>query len=170
MTTIYSFDPISDRNARVLILGSMPGKVSLEAGQYYANPRNAFWRIMESILGIPSEGSYEERCAMLVEHGIALWDVLRACARPGSLDADIVESSIVPNDFQSFFELHRGIEAVYFNGAKAEHAYRRHVHPSLRGRAAGIDLTRLPSTSPAHAALYFEAKLAAWRVMVRNNE
>ena len=107
---------------------------------------------------------------MLVEHGIALWDVLRACARPGSLDADIVESSIVPNDFQSFFELHRGIEAVYFNGAKAEHAYRRHVHPSLRGRAAGIDLTRLPSTSPAHAALYFEAKLAAWRVMVRNNE
>lgn len=165
MTMLYGFAQISDRNARLLILGSMPGRASLEAGQFYANPRNVFWRIMESILDIPAAAPYEQRAALLIANGVALWDVVKACMRSGSLDSDIVDSSIVPNDFQSFFESHRGIEAVYFNGAKAERSYTKYVSPKLSGRAVGIALHRLPSTSPAHASLSFDDKVERWRLI-----
>lgn len=149
----------------MLILGSMPGAVSLQAGEYYAHPRNAFWHIIEALFGISTGLPYVERCGLLLEHRIAVWDVLRACRRPGSLDSSIVESSIVPNDFQDFFAAHPGIEAVYFNGAKAESAYRKHVQPTLPARAAGLGLTRLPSTSAAHASLGFDDKLERWRII-----
>jgi hypoxanthine-DNA glycosylase len=165
VTTQYGFEPIAAPDARVLVLGSMPGVVSLQAGEYYAHPRNAFWRIIEALFGIPVALPYGERCRRLLEHRIAVWDVLRACTRPGSLDSSIVESSIVANDFRGFFAAHRGIEAVYFNGAKAESAYRRHVQPTLPEPAADLGLTRLPSTSPAHASLSFDDKLERWRTI-----
>jgi hypoxanthine-DNA glycosylase len=165
VTTQYGFEPIAAPNARVLVLGSMPGVVSLRAGEYYAHPRNAFWRIIEALFGISVALPYGERCRRLLEHRIAVWDVLHACRRSGSLDSSIVESSIVANDFPGFFAAHRGIQAVYFNGAKAESAYRRYVHPTLPVRAMGMGLTRLPSTSPAHASLSFDDKLERWRII-----
>lgn len=165
MSLLHGLDPISNRNARVLILGSMPGRISLAAGQYYANPRNAFWRVMEAILDVPSTLPYEERCALLVKRRVALWDVLKMCSRSGSLDSDIVESSIVANDFRSFFVSHSRIRAIYFNGAKAEAVYIRYVHPGLCRRAANIALRRLPSTSPAHASLDFDSKLEHWGII-----
>jgi hypoxanthine-DNA glycosylase len=168
VTIHYSFDPIAGPEARMLILGSMPGAVSLQAGEYYAHPRNAFWHIIEALFGISTALPYGERCGLLLEHRIAVWDVLRACRRPGSLDSSIVEASIVANDFRSFFAAHRGIEFVYFNGAKAESAYRRYVLAKLPDRAADLALMRLPSTSPAHASLNFEAKLAAWGIIAQN--
>lgn len=163
--TVHSFEPIAGAGARTLILGSMPGKASLRARQYYAHPRNAFWRLIESLLGIPADLPYTECCARLVARRIALWDVLKACTRTSSLDSDIVESTIVANDFATFLTVHPGIDRIFFNGAKAEAVYRKRVVPSLPSPLAEIPRQRLPSTSPANASLSFDQKLARWRVI-----
>jgi TDG/mug DNA glycosylase family protein len=163
MSLVHSFPPISDVSATRLILGSMPGKASLAAQQYYAHPRNCFWQIMSSILNVPSGASYEMRCEVLVEQNVALWDVLKMCTRTGSLDSDIVESSIVANDFVGFLSDHPGIGTIFFNGAKAEKTYVRHVQPILPDRLARIRLVRLPSTSPANASIPFDVKLRMWQ-------
>ena len=161
MTRVHSFEPIASDDAEVLILGSMPGKASLEANQYYAHPRNAFWKIIERACGVDCEMSYADRVEILTANRIALWDVLKTCTRESSLDSDIVESSIVPNDFESFFAAHPNLNRIYFNGAMAEKSYRKHVLPRL-GEQSRLRYARLPSTSPAHAALTLEAKITAW--------
>ncbi|MGZ5000921.1 MAG: DNA-deoxyinosine glycosylase [Methylomonas sp.] len=164
MTEVFSFPPIAGKGARILILGSMPGKVSLEAHQYYAHPRNLFWPIMGELVGAYPGLDYPERTRILIANGIALWDVLKSCRRPGSLDANIDKSSMVINDFKAFFEAHPQIKRVFFNGATAEHGFRRHVLPDLS--AEGLAFRRLPSTSPAHAALSYQQKLEIWRVII----
>ena len=113
---IYSFPPINaahGKSPNVLILGSIPGKASLEAQQYYAHPRNAFWKLMNALFRIPLDSSYEQRCHLLTQHKIAVWDVLQACVRPSSLDSDIDLNTIVPNDFNAFFEKNNEIRAVF---------------------------------------------------------
>lgn len=160
MTTVTSFAPLAHPSARILILGSMPGVASLEAGQYYAHPRNAFWPIMASLCGFSAELPYARRVAALKSTGIALWDVLQSCHRPGSLDAAIASGSRVPNDFRAFFAAHPGIRLVAFNGAEAERSFKALVLPQID--VYGIRCVRLPSTSPAHA-VPVERKLAAWR-------
>jgi len=163
---IESFDPVSDPKARVLVLGSMPGKASLGASQYYAHPRNAFWPIAERLFGIAAADPYRVRLRGLVANRVALWDVMKACRRATSLDSDIVADSVVANDFAAFFAAHPRIERVFFNGAVAQSAYRRHVVATLDA-SRPLVYTRLPSTSPAHAALSFQQKLAAWRQIAR---
>lgn len=160
---VESFPPISTRNAEKLILGSMPGKVSLEANRYYGHPRNNFWPIIASLLGFSPDLPYPARCRRLVAARIALWDVMRACFRSSSLDVDILESSVVPNDFPKFLRKHPGIRIIYFNGAKAEQSYRRYVLPRLPERLASIPAIRLPSTSPANASIPYAKKLSAWQ-------
>ncbi|WP_151705085.1 DNA-deoxyinosine glycosylase [Nitrincola alkalilacustris] len=160
MTQIYSFPPIEPENARILILGSMPGVASLKAQQYYAHPRNAFWPIMGELFGAHPELPYHERVEILKAEGIAVWDVLESCVRVGSLDASIDSSSLRVNDFSSFFRRHPQIRHVFFNGAKAEQSFRRHALPELR--LDYLSYTRLPSTSPAHAAMSFDSKLNNW--------
>jgi len=158
---IRSFAPIADRNARVLILGSMPGQASLDAGRYYAHPQNAFWRIAVELLRIDPQATYDTRVKALKAARIAVWDVLRSCIRPGSLDTMIEDE--IANDFDAFFRTHRGITHVFFNGAKAEASFKRAVLPGLK---TGLRFTRLPSTSPAHASLPYRRKLAAWRAIL----
>ncbi|MGH8598581.1 MAG: DNA-deoxyinosine glycosylase, partial [Gammaproteobacteria bacterium] len=158
---LRSFPPIADRDATVLILGSMPSAASLAAGQYYAHPRNAFWPIMSTLLALPIGLPYALRIAALKARGLALWDVIESCARTGSLDAGIIDSTLIPHDFNRFFRTHPHIQHVCFNGAKAASAYRRFVPAAVR--SAPIRYTRLPSTSPAHAALSLAAKTRAWR-------
>ncbi|WP_409524655.1 DNA-deoxyinosine glycosylase [Nitrincola sp. MINF-07-Sa-05] len=163
MTPIYSFPPIEPENARILILGSMPGVASLEAQQYYAHPRNAFWPIMGELFGAHPELPYHNRVEILKAEGIAVWDVLESCVRVGSLDADIDEGSLKVNDFESFFRRHPDIRHVVFNGAKAEQSFRRYALPELR--LDYLSYTRLPSTSPAHAAMKLENKCKAWQTI-----
>jgi len=160
MQDVRCFAPIETADARILILGSMPGIASLAAGQYYAHPQNRFWAIMAELLGIDPAAPYELRVQALQQAGIALWDVLLSCRRQGSLDASIDHGSLVPNDFAAFFLSHPKISRIYFNGAKAEECYGKHVRP-----IGGMQYLRLPSTSPANAAASHQQKLQAWRVI-----
>lgn len=163
MSHIQSFAPIEDANARVLILGSMPGVASLRAGEYYAHPRNLFWRTMAALIALDPESPYEQRTRALRYAGIALWDVLHSCTREGSLDADIDKSSQIPNDFQTFFAQHANITHVFFNGAVAEQSYRKLVLPNIA--IEHIQYLRLPSTSPANASISHMRKLEAWKAI-----
>ena len=156
---VQGFAPVAAPGARVLVLGSMPGVASLRQGRYYAHPRNAFWPIAASVFGFDPGLDYAQRLHALQAAGVALWDVLQACERPGSLDADIRGDTLVANDFAAFLERYPAIVRVCFNGAKAAALYRRHVLPGL---ALPLEYVDLPSTSPAHAAASFERKLAAW--------
>lgn len=153
------FPPVARPDARILILGSLPGERSIREQQYYAHPQNAFWKIMRALYGI--EGEYAARAAQLCERRIALWDVLQSSVRPGSLDADIRTDTARPNDFADFLACHGDVELIAFNGRKAEQLFTRFVEPL--GVAAGVRRIGLPSTSPAYAALPFSGKLAAWR-------
>ncbi len=155
---VRSFAPIVAPGAHTLILGSMPGIASLEAGEYYAHPRNAFWPIMGALFGARPELPYTERTSILTANGIAVWDVLQSCEREGSLDADI--RAEVPNDFAAFFAAYPGICRIGLNGGKAAVSFRRHALPHL---PEGSGLYLLPSTSPAHAARSVDAKCALWR-------
>jgi TDG/mug DNA glycosylase family protein len=166
---LRSFDPVASADARVLVLGSMPGKASLLAVEYYAHPRNRFWDIIEALFGIERELPYAARLEQLAQEGVALWDVMQSCTRESSLDSDIIESSIVPNDFASLLAACPRLERIYFNGAKADQAYRKHVLPTLNPDHAARHLLRLPSTSPANAAMTPEAKLDAWRVIAEQS-
>lgn len=163
MAQVESFAALSDPGARLLILGSMPGTASLEASQYYAHRRNAFWPIIEAVYGIERDLPYAQRCRLLLEQGVAVWDVLARCERPGSLDASIDRDSILVNDFVGFFAAHRHIGRICFNGATADQLFRRHALPLLPSPVAELELLRLPSTSPAHAALTLAQKTARWR-------
>jgi TDG/mug DNA glycosylase family protein len=167
MARVRGFPPISRPDARILILGSMPSRESLARRQYYAHPRNAFWPILTDLLQIEAT-AYEERVEQVKRRRVAIWDVLEACFRSGSLDSAIDDESLVTNDFSAFYTAHPNIERVFFNGAKAEAVYRRRVLPTLSGTAAALPLQRLPSTSPAHAGMSLQRKKAAWRVLIES--
>ena len=156
-----SFAYVADSDARILILGSIPGRESLKAERYYAHPRNQFWKIMRTLLGFASDTPYADRLLELQRQGIALWDVMHSCQRAGSLDASIEPDSIQANDFVTFFQGHAPIRRVFFNGATAQTTYNKHVLPRLP--ALPLRYLRLPSTSPAHASLSFARKLDDWK-------
>lgn len=160
---VQSFAPAYRANARALVLGSMPGAASLGAGQYYAHPRNVFWPIMGRLFDAGPTLPYDERLRRLTAAGVALWDVIASCARPGSLDSAIVAASVVPNALPALFAGCPLLRHVFFNGSAAEAAFRRHL-PELAA-SPQLTLLRLPSTSPAHAGLDFDAKLAAWQAV-----
>lgn len=152
--------PIENPAARVLVLGSMPGTASLTAGEYYAHPRNLFWSLCGDLLGFDPALPYPRRIAALSKAGIALWDVIGACRRRGSLDARIEPDSIEVNDFPGFFARHPRLTLVCFNGATAAGCFRRHVQPALT--ASALRYLQLPSTSPANASITLARKRAAW--------
>jgi len=149
------FPPIIDRDTETLILGSFPSEASLAARQYYAHPRNQFWRLLGTLLGEPlAELAYAERGARVLAHRVGIWDVLGACRRPGSLDADI--SAAQPNDFALLRRRAPALRRVLFNGGAAGRF-------AAQFAAAGFATAVLPSSSPAHAARSYEQKLVHWR-------
>jgi len=165
MSLVKSFAPIIGRQPRVVILGSMPGVASLDALQYYAHPRNAFWPILGELFGIDPTADYEARIRELEKLPVILWDTLQACHRPGSLDSNIEAGSARANDFQGLLKRFPDIRAILFNGATAEKYFRQLVVPQLPEPLA-IQLLKMPSTSPAHAGMRFEQKLGAWRSLL----
>jgi TDG/mug DNA glycosylase family protein len=159
----FGFPPIYSPLARVLVLGSLPGQVSLAQGEYYANSQNAFWKIVAA--RIPNlSPDYASRVEALVNHGIALWDVLAAATRSGSLDTAIGDDAI-PNNFRALFHAHPRIQLICFNGATAAKLYERHVIPTLPDAQRVIARRTLPSTSGAHATASFAEKAARWSVI-----
>lgn len=165
--TSKGFGPVTRPDALVLILGSLPGQMSLARSEYYAQPRNAFWPIMGRLVGASPGLPYAERLQRLIERRIALWDVCAEGRRPGSLDHRIDTGSALANDFASFLLAHPHIRRICFNGAKAEWLYRRKVAPKLPSPLAEMRTVLLPSTSPAHAGMPLERKLEHWREALR---
>lgn len=162
MKLSQGFAPVARPDARVLILGSMPGVASLEATRYYAFGRNAFWKIMGDLFGAGPNLDYPDRLQTLVENRIALWDVIHACIRPGSLDSAISEEGLATNNFNIFFRDHPDISHVYFNGQKADSLFKKKVVPGLTTR---LEYAVLPSTSPANAASSYATKLEKWSIV-----
>jgi hypoxanthine-DNA glycosylase len=152
------FPPVSDCNATVLILGSMPGKESLKQNRYYAHAQNTFWKILGELVGAHAHLPYADRLHRLTDAHIALWDVLASCERESSLDTHIRNEKV--NNFAAFFALHPHITHVFFNGAKAEQSFNKFV--LLIQKLPPLTFQRLPSTSPAHAGMSFAEKLLAW--------
>ncbi|WP_428341231.1 DNA-deoxyinosine glycosylase [Mycobacterium sp.] len=156
---LQGFLPVVDDTAGLLILGSFPSVLSLASGQYYGNPRNAFWPITGALFGFDAAAPYETRLAALRSAGVALWDVLHMCRRAGSADAKIDPKRLVANDFQQLFAAYPSITRVCFNGSAAQQLFNRLVEVD-----ADVDYRLLPSTSPARA-MPAGQKLQAWRVI-----
>jgi hypoxanthine-DNA glycosylase len=156
------FPAVARSDARVLILGSLPGQRSIDAQQYYAHPQNVFWKIMGELTD--AGGSYVQRCQTLLDHGIALWDVLESSVRPGSMDADIRRGSETVNDFDNFFLVHTDVIQVCFNGQKAAQLFHKLVRPG--SATAEPKILVLPSTSPAYASMPYSEKLKRWRQVI----
>lgn len=157
---IESFSPVIGHAPKLLILGSIPGVKSLQAVQYYAHPRNAFWPIMANFFAFDSTLAYSQKLDALVSNRIALWDVLARCVRPGSLDGDIQPSSIEVNAIDEVLQKHPTIHAILLNGGKAAKEFTRHYDKFCAEQS--ISYYSMPSTSPAYAAMTFEAKQRRW--------
>jgi len=153
---LQGFPPVIAHNTHTLLLGSFPGEASLAAAQYYAHPRNQFWRLLGAVLGEMAlhELPYHARLACVLRYGIGIWDVLDACRREGSLDSAIRNAQ--PNDFASLRDHAPRLKKICFNGKTAG----RFAHVIAQ---AGYDTLILPSSSPANARLSFDGKLALWR-------
>jgi hypoxanthine-DNA glycosylase len=160
---LKSFAPVDPPDARVLILGTMPGVESLRQQQYYGHPQNAFWHIAGDLFGAGRDLPYTKRLDRLRKSKVALWDVIARCHREGSMDQDIEEDTLEPNNFQGLFKRCPRIRAVFFNGTNAARLYRRFVLPGLPQRYAQLHMETLPSSSPANARLTRGQKRAKWR-------
>lgn len=166
MTLVHSFEPIVGRDPRIVILGSMPGVVSLQAVQYYANPRNVFWAIIAELFGIDMDCSYASRVHQISQLPLILWDTLKACHREGSLDSKILRQQIEANDVAGLVEQHNSsLRVIAFNGA-ASAKYFDQLEKHRLSANHRLALIKLPSTSPANATMNFEQKLAAWRILL----
>ncbi|HJB67483.1 MAG TPA: DNA-deoxyinosine glycosylase [Candidatus Fournierella excrementigallinarum] len=149
-----SFEPVFGPASRALILGSWPSPESWRQGFYYGHPRNRFWPLLARLCGAPAPATVEEKRALILQNGLALWDVLERCTVTGAQDASIKDP--VPVDLAALLEK-APVEAVFCNGATAFRLYEKLLRPSC-----GIAAVRLPSTSPANAAFGMEKLAAAW--------
>ncbi len=152
----HCFPPVTRPDTRLLVLGSLPGAVSLSQGRYYAHRQNLFWRLIGPVIGRDLAAlDYEARLEALLDARVGLWDTVAAATREGSLDADIRLHAA--SDLAALAATLPELRAIAFNGATSARIGRR----QLAG-VAGLDLIDLPSSSPAHASLSFESKRAAW--------
>lgn len=156
-----SFNPIIGSSPNFLILGTMPGKESLKQQQYYAHPRNVFWKIIFTIFNGNFTTDYSNRLNFVKENKIALWDVCSTCFRAGSLDSNIKEE--IPNKIHELLENNPSISSIIFNGKTAEKLYKKHFE-HLENKKYFTAL----STSPANASYTFEQKLENWKLGLLN--
>jgi len=154
MTKIIGLEPIIAKDTRILVLGSFPSAISLGKQEYYANPRNIFWKIIGDTHGKGNILNYEKRVALLQKHKISLWDIYRACEREGSLDTGIKNGEW--NNFESLRKNAPHLKRICFNGMKAGQA-------AFLFERLGYEVEVLPSTSPANAAMPYATKLDLWK-------
>lgn len=154
---VHPFPPLYDEASRILILGSFPSVKSREQQFFYGHKQNRFWKVMASILSCPVPETIEEKKSMLLEHHVAVWDVIGSCNITGSSDASIQD--VVPNDLSPIFE-HAQIRAVYANGSKSYEMYQKYIYPQN-----GRKIVKLPSTSPANAAFSLDRLVGEWQVI-----
>ena len=150
---------------RVLVLGSMPGAISLHEARYYAHPRNRFWPLMAALCGFDVQLAYAQRMACLQQAGVGLWDVIGQCQRAGSLDTAIVRGSEVPNRIAELVADLPQLRAIACNGAAAHTAFQRWIAPALPPLAAALPVLALPSTSPANAAWSLPRLTGQWQAL-----
>lgn len=153
------FGPIVNEKSSVLILGTIPSIESLRKQERYGHKSNQFWKIIFSLFNKPLPDNYEDKNALLIEHNIAIWDVLQSCEGEGSLDSNIRNEK--PNDFNAFFKQYPQIKHVFFTGKKAEEFYKRYV-----GFDKDRKYTTLPSPSPANAQMTLIEKTERWKVLL----
>lgn len=153
---LSGFAPVLAPHTRILLLGSFPGVASLAQNQYYAHPRNQFWRLVGSCLGIELAGlPYAERLERLLAQGVGIWDVVAQCRRPGSLDSAVTGASVHP--LADYLRQHAPqLQRIGFNGGLSW-KLGRHLADF------GYAVHRLPSSSPAAALYSFEQKLTQWQ-------
>ena len=157
---LEGFKPVYTPDAKVLILGSMPGQASLDVQEYYAHPRNLFWLFISELVGEAAPTEYEEKLQLLNRNHIALWDVLAQCKRHGSLDSAIEAKSEKVNDFGDLFGRLPKLKRVVFNGRKSEQVFKKHCSELLRYE--NLEFLVVPSTSPANASISQADKFKAW--------
>lgn len=150
----HPIEPVYDSNSRILILGSFPSVKSREEMFFYGHPQNRFWKVLAAVLEVPLPGTVEEKRQLLLDHGIALWDVIASCDVTGSADSSI--KNVVPNDLSRIFEA-ADIEKIYVNGKTAEKYYRKYLQKTINREAVC-----LPSTSAANASWSLDKLTAAW--------
>lgn len=160
MNAIESFAAVSAGQPLVLILGSIPGVASLQAVQYYAHPRNAFWPIMADYFSFAVDLAYEQRLACLTEKRVALWDVLQRCVRTGSLDSAIEADTIKINPIDRLIASYPSVKGILLNGGKAHQEFRKAFPELINSKTLSVQV--MPSTSPAYASMSFSEKKIRW--------
>ena len=155
----HTFEPVFNKDSKVLILGSFPSVKSRENNFYYGHPQNRFWKVLAQIFEVEVPQSIEEKKTFLLEHNIAVWDVIESCTIIGSSDSSIKD--VVVNDFSKVLE-NSSVERIYVNGGKAYELYHRYAE-----NQTGIPAIKLPSTSPANAAWSLERLCSEWKKIIR---
>ena len=155
-----SFAPLVSDDIEILILGTMPGDKSLELGEYYAHPRNRFWKIIAEITNEQVPTTYTDKQKLLERHKIGLWDVVEGANRKGSLDSDILNA--IPNNLDGFVQTHNKIKVIGFNGTKAQNLFAMFFQ-----RNPKITYFALPSTSPANTGITFDEICKQWRRILK---
>lgn len=157
-------EPVADSESEILILGTLPGKVSLKTQQYYANPTNQFWKIVSIILNEPIPISYEEKLEVLKRNHIALWDVLKVANRDSSLDSDITNP--IANDILGFIHKHPELRVIGFNGKDAETYFRTYI--GLQNLSERMQTILLPSTSSSNTHSSIANKISLWKSILKS--
>ena len=158
----HTFRPVYNEESTILILGSFPSVKSRENNFYYGHPKNRFWKVVAGVLKVNVPETIEEKKTMLLDHGIAIWDVMESCTIHGSSDSSIKD--VVVNDFSEILENSK-VEKIYANGGKAYELYEKYAK-----QKTGIPAIKLPSTSPANAAWKAERLIEAWSLIKDGNE
>ncbi len=153
----HTFEPVFDKNCKVLILGTFPSVKSREQNFYYGHPQNRFWRVLAAVFGCALPATVPEKKNMLLREHVAVWDVIKSCDITGSSDASI--RNVQVNEIGRILAAAPNI-GIFANGAKAHELYRKYMEAT-----AGRPAVRLPSTSPANAACGFEKLVSAWQAV-----
>ena len=151
----HTINPVYNKNSKILILGSFPSVKSREQGFFYGHPQNRFWKVVAAVYGSQVPVTIEEKRSSLLQHGIAVWDVIQSCEIVGSSDSSIRD--VVANDLSVILDA-ADIRQIFVNGRKAEELYKKYIGPQI-----GRDAVCLPSTSPANATWSVERLVAEWK-------